>query len=249
MSKVGWCVRSGYLNIIALGNPSPKPKGPAKVYLYFEHFLYTTCLQRGTLLKSPILSISTHTRNVISPNFSIPPHRRPPTSHNHSRQPNHHPQLPSLCRTSPPPPPPHNQPHSPHEHPLPQQICTNTTLAIQPQVHNASPLRTACSPLFRSLTAGCQAVTCNAADYATSQLLAEQLCSPLASRNATLGSSVSSAVAAATDAARAATDGKNASDVASLPGCAVSPFPVPPPSFPPFSSPAIPFPLRPSTAP
>lgn len=67
-------------------------------------------------------------------------------------------------------------------------------------------------------------MTCNSTDYAATEVLAAQLCSPLYARNAPLSSAVSSAIAYATAAARAATDGKNASDVASLPVCAVRPL-------------------------
>lgn len=164
-----------------------------------------------------------HTHNVIPPNFSIAAHRSPPTSHAHSRRPNRpskHPQLSPMCRK---PPPILHPPYTTPQHSPTQQICSNTTLATQPQVGNTSTLRTACSPLFRSLTAGCEAVTCNSTDYAATQVLAAQLCSPLYARNAPLSSAVSSAIAYATAAARAATDGKNASDVANLPVCAVSP--------------------------
>ncbi|KAL8823498.1 MAG: hypothetical protein Q9191_005803, partial [Dirinaria sp. TL-2023a] len=81
-------------------------------------------------------------------------------------------------------------------------------------------LQVACSPSFRSLTAGCEAASCDSDSYAETQLLAQQLCGSLYKSNATLASAVTSAVASATAAAKAATDGKDATDMANYPPCA-----------------------------
>ncbi|KAL8686464.1 MAG: hypothetical protein Q9218_007088 [Villophora microphyllina] len=97
---------------------------------------------------------------------------------------------------------------------LSQQICSNETAVIGGDPIGTSPgnpndLSVACGVRYRSLTAGCEAATCNATDYQKTQLLAQQLCGSYYNQNATLGASVSSAIASQTAIARAATQGKD----------------------------------------
>ena len=54
------------------------------------------------------------------------------------------------------------------------------------------------------------------------QLLAQQLCGSLYSNNSILSSSVAAAIASATSVAAAAVNGKDVTNVASYPPCAVS---------------------------
>ena len=85
-----------------------------------------------------------------------------------------------------------------------------------------SNLEGLCGVEFRSLTAGCEAVTCSANDIQQTMLLAKRLCGNLYEANATLSSSVSAAVSSATSAALAATQGKDVTDISNYPQCVVS---------------------------
>lgn len=109
-----------------------------------------------------------------------------------------------------------------------KQICNNTTVVAIQQTGggsvDTSNLQVACGANFRSLTAGCEAAICDNADYTKTQLLAQQLCGSSYNNNATLGSSVSSAVVSATAAAIAATSGKDPTVLTDYPLCAVSSF-------------------------
>ncbi|KAL9012934.1 MAG: hypothetical protein Q9173_002340, partial [Seirophora scorigena] len=77
-----------------------------------------------------------------------------------------------------------------------------------------------CGPDVRAATAGCEVATCTPAEYQGIELRAQQLCGSLYNRNATLSSSVSAAIASATAEARAATEGKDPTDLSVYPPCA-----------------------------
>lgn len=123
---------------------------------------------------------------------------------------------------------------------LTQQICSNETQSIGKYVGVPSgdlrDVQLLCGPAFRSFTAGCEAATCSPAEYQTTQLLAQQLCGSLYNNNATLSSSVSAAIASATAEAKAATEGKDPTNLANFPPCAVrlyhSSFPLIGPTYP-----------------
>ncbi|KAL8870683.1 MAG: hypothetical protein Q9174_003328, partial [Haloplaca sp. 1 TL-2023] len=102
------------------------------------------------------------------------------------------------------------------------QYCNNATIAAGAALGspaNVNSVENLCSPDFRSLTAGCEIATCSDADYLNTQVLAQQLCGSYYAQNATLGSAVSEAVASATAIAKEATDGKDETQVSSLPPC------------------------------
>lgn len=107
--------------------------------------------------------------------------------------------------------------------PLCAQICNNETVAIAGATSNPygdlTNLRNLCGPRFRSAEAGCQAATCNIQDYQNTQILAQQLCDPLYSGDLALGSSVTAAIASATAEAKAATEGKDPTDLSVYPPC------------------------------
>lgn len=83
-------------------------------------------------------------------------------------------------------------------------------------------LRILCGPRFRSANAGCQAATCNPFEYQSTQLLAQQLCGSLYSSDTALASSATAAIASATAEAKAATEGKDPTDLSIYPPCGVS---------------------------
>ncbi|KAL9578846.1 MAG: hypothetical protein Q9203_006942 [Teloschistes exilis] len=104
------------------------------------------------------------------------------------------------------------------------QYCNNNTVAIGGNpvgtpAGNTSDLTVACSARFRSLTAGCEAAICNATDYQKTQLLAQQLCGSYYNQNATLSASVESAIASQTAIAKAATQGKDPTQLSNYPAC------------------------------
>ncbi|KAI4099236.1 MAG: hypothetical protein L6R37_006038 [Teloschistes peruensis] len=104
------------------------------------------------------------------------------------------------------------------------QYCNNNTVAIGGNpvgtpAGNPGDLTVACSARFRSLTAGCEAAICNATDYQKTQLLAQQLCGSYYNQNATLSASVESAIASQTAIAKAATQGKNPTQISNYPAC------------------------------
>ncbi|KAI4253711.1 MAG: hypothetical protein L6R42_007473 [Xanthoria sp. 1 TBL-2021] len=53
-------------------------------------------------------------------------------------------------------------PGSINDYPLCAQICNNSTLAIDLVEGDVNDVRVLCGPEYRALTAGCQAVTCDA---------------------------------------------------------------------------------------
>lgn len=114
--------------------------------------------------------------------------------------------------------------------PSTQQICNNETIVVGRVIGapygDIDNLEVACAPPFRSANAGCQAATCSPEEYTTTQSLAQRLCGSVYSSNATLSSSVSSAIASATSAAKAATEGKDPTDLANFPPCGVSRWPL-----------------------
>ncbi|KAL9053166.1 MAG: hypothetical protein Q9206_004037 [Seirophora lacunosa] len=81
-------------------------------------------------------------------------------------------------------------------------------------------LNVSCGPEVRAATAGCEVATCSAGEYQGVALRAQQLCGSLYNSNATLSSSVSAAIASATAEARAATEGKDPTDLSVYPACA-----------------------------
>ncbi|KAL8764605.1 MAG: hypothetical protein Q9194_006947 [Teloschistes cf. exilis] len=106
------------------------------------------------------------------------------------------------------------------------QYCNNNTVAIGGNpvgtpAGNTSDLTVACSARFRSLTAGCEAAICNATDYQKTQLLAQQLCGSYYNQNATLSASVESAIASQTAIAKAATQGKDPTQLSNYPACVI----------------------------
>lgn len=108
--------------------------------------------------------------------------------------------------------------------------------ATNASVSNPNDIQELCGPKIRAATSGCQVASCNSEDQQKTNTLAEALCGPLYKINATLSSSVSSAIASASAAAIAATGGKDATNVANYPACAVSwlLLPLLPPRFRPF---------------
>ncbi|KAL8913989.1 MAG: hypothetical protein Q9172_007180 [Xanthocarpia lactea] len=123
------------------------------------------------------------------------------------------------------------------------QICNNETIAINFVSGDFSDVRVLCGPDFRSLTAGCQAATCDPEEQTSklnacalsklprlmtfslslgTNILTQQFCGSLYNANATYSSEVSVAVASATAIAKAATEGKDPFDVADFPECAQS---------------------------
>lgn len=109
-----------------------------------------------------------------------------------------------------------------------QQICNLEILAIAEAIgtpySDTRDITTLCSPRFRADNAGCQTATCSPLDSQNTQLLAQQLCGSLYSSNATLSSSAQAAVASATAEARAATEGKDPTDISVYPPCGVRLF-------------------------
>ncbi|KAL9633248.1 MAG: hypothetical protein Q9204_003476 [Flavoplaca sp. TL-2023a] len=100
-------------------------------------------------------------------------------------------------------------------------ICTNTTIAIDIQQADYNDINVICGPEFSFLTAGCEAATCDADEQAQILPLEAQLCGPLYNANATLSSAVSAAEASAPAIALAATEGKDPTDLANFPECAL----------------------------
>ncbi|KAL9576744.1 MAG: hypothetical protein Q9212_006850 [Teloschistes hypoglaucus] len=104
------------------------------------------------------------------------------------------------------------------------QYCGNTTDAIGGNpfgtpAGNTSDLTLVCNPRFRGLTAGCEAAICNATDYRTTQLLAQQVCGSYYNQNATLSAAVASAIASQTAIAKAVTEGKDPMQLSNYPAC------------------------------
>ncbi|KAL8964951.1 MAG: hypothetical protein Q9183_004118, partial [Haloplaca sp. 2 TL-2023] len=102
------------------------------------------------------------------------------------------------------------------------QYCNNATVAAGDDLGNpinVNSVEVLCGPNFRSLTAGCEAAVCDAGDYQNTQLLAQQLCGSFYEENATLASAVSEAVASASAIATEATDGKDVTQLSTLPPC------------------------------
>ncbi|KAI4265441.1 MAG: hypothetical protein L6R38_009422 [Xanthoria sp. 2 TBL-2021] len=113
-------------------------------------------------------------------------------------------------------------PGSINDYPLCAQICNNETLAIDLVEGDTKDVRVLCGPEYRALTAGCQAVTCDADEQTQIGLLTTQFCGSLYNANATYSSEVSVAVASATALAIAATQGKDPTDLANFPECATA---------------------------
>ncbi|KAL9019969.1 MAG: hypothetical protein Q9185_002759 [Variospora sp. 1 TL-2023] len=79
-----------------------------------------------------------------------------------------------------------------------------------------------CDAGNRAATASCEKVSCFADEYATTQTLAQQLCSPLYDNGTLSGPSVSAAIATATAAADAAVAGKDPTNPNDYPPCGTS---------------------------
>ncbi|KAL8981586.1 MAG: hypothetical protein Q9177_005523 [Variospora cf. flavescens] len=79
-----------------------------------------------------------------------------------------------------------------------------------------------CDASNRAATASCEKVSCSTDEYATTQTLAQQLCSPLYDNGTLSGPSVSATIGTATAAADAAVAGKDPTNPDDYPPCGTS---------------------------
>ncbi|KAL8988198.1 MAG: hypothetical protein Q9169_008597, partial [Polycauliona sp. 2 TL-2023] len=105
------------------------------------------------------------------------------------------------------------------------QVCNNETAILGVDANlvpgDINDPRVLCGPEFRGLTAGCQAATCDADEQELIDQLTSQVCGPFYEANATESAVVSAAVASNTAIAIAATEGKDPTDLAVFPECAL----------------------------